>query len=76
MSLGAIGSSCEYDRDLVASILKDVMVKFISENRQGKEIRLDLRIGYLHAFPNGELQFENIQKNVINEIDTEVQKIN
>lgn len=52
------------------------MVKFISENRQGKEIRLDLRIGYLHAFPNGELQFENIQKNVINEIDTEVQKIN
>ena len=30
VSLGAIGQSCEYDRDLVASILKDVMVKFVS----------------------------------------------
>lgn len=30
VSLGSIGLSCEYDRDLVASILKDVMVKFVS----------------------------------------------
>lgn len=59
VSLGAIGQSCEYDRDLVASILKDVMVKFIQANRQGKEVKIDLRIGFLHAYPNGELQFEN-----------------
>jgi hypothetical protein len=31
VSLGSIGLSCEYDRDLVASILKDVMVKFVSQ---------------------------------------------
>ena len=30
VSLGAIGAACEYDRELVASILKDVMVKFVS----------------------------------------------
>ena len=42
----------------------------------GKEVRLDLRIGYLHAFPNGELQFENISKNVIEGADSEVQQIN
>ena len=30
MSLGQIGQSCEFDRDLVASILKDVLVKFVS----------------------------------------------
>lgn len=30
VSLGSIGMVCEYDRELVASILKDVMVKFVS----------------------------------------------
>lgn len=59
VSLGAIGSKAEYDRELVASILKDVMVKFIEANRFGKNVRVNMRIGYLHAYPNGELQFEN-----------------
>lgn len=30
VSLGAIGQRADYDRDLVASILKDIMVKFVS----------------------------------------------
>ena len=30
VSLGAIGQSAEYDRELVASILKDVICKFVS----------------------------------------------
>ena len=30
VSLGAISAQCDYDRDLVASIIKDVMVKFVS----------------------------------------------
>lgn len=30
MSLGAISVACEYDRDIVVSILKDVMVSFVS----------------------------------------------
>lgn len=55
VSLGSIGINCEYDRELVASILKDVMVKFIENNRRGKEIKIDLKIGKLHAYPNGEL---------------------
>ena len=37
-------------------------------------MRLDLRIGYLHAYPNGELQFENFSKEA--DIDSEVKKIN
>lgn len=28
-------------------------------NRVGKEVSLDLKIGVLHAYPNGELQFES-----------------
>jgi len=59
ISLGAISSQCEYDREIVASILKDVMVLFIKHSRAGKEVILDLKIGILHAYPNGELQFEN-----------------
>ena len=57
VSLGAIGHRADYDRDLVGSILKDVMVKFIEANRFGKHISLNLRIGCLHAYPSGELQF-------------------
>ena len=30
ISLGAISAACEYDRDIVASILKDVMSLFVS----------------------------------------------
>ena len=55
ISLGAIGDNAEYDRELVASILKDVILKFIEQNKQGKECLLDLKIGTLHAYPNGEL---------------------
>ncbi|CDW91113.1 UNKNOWN [Stylonychia lemnae] len=31
----------------------------IEVSRQSKEIKLDLKIGFLHSFPNGDLQFEN-----------------
>ena len=69
VSLGAIGYNCEYDRELVASILKDVILKFVSpinfittfqieSNKKGKEVILDLKVGILHAYPSGELQFE------------------
>ena len=43
VSLGAIGQSCEYDRDLVASILKDVMVKFVSYQKY-------IQSSYLHLY--------------------------
>jgi hypothetical protein len=38
--------------------LKDVMVQFIKTRRLGKEIILDLKVGYLHAYSNGNLQLE------------------
>jgi len=75
VSLGAIGLSAEYDRELVASILKDVMVKFIEANRFGKEVIVHLRIGCLHAYPNGELQFENIAS-AEDDLDNEVMGVN
>lgn len=43
----------------MASILKDIMYQFIKTNRLGREVTLDLKIGFLHAYPNGELQFEH-----------------
>lgn len=35
------------------------MVKFIQISRKGRDVKLDLRIGQIHAYPNGELLFEN-----------------
>jgi len=43
----------------VLAILKEIMVKFIATARKGKEVKLDFRIGFVHAYPNGELAFEN-----------------
>jgi hypothetical protein len=37
--------------------LKDVMVQFIKTRRLGKEIILDLKVGYLHAYSNARLLF-------------------
>ena len=34
------------------------MIKFIALNRAGKEVTLDFKIGFLHAYPNGDLKFE------------------
>lgn len=59
VSLGAIGMTAEHDREIVAAILKDLMVNFIEASRYGKNVRINLKIGYLHSYPNGELQFEN-----------------
>ena len=58
VSLGTIGLKAEYDRELVAAILKDVMVKFIETSRFEKNVRINLKIGYLHSYPNVEFQFE------------------
>lgn len=69
VSLGSIGMKAEYDRELVAAILKDIMVKFIEASRLGKNVRLNLKIGYLHAYPNGELQFENGSKEELEQND-------
>lgn len=54
------------------------MVKFIEANRLGKEIKLNLRIGVLHAYPSGELQFENAKTadEEYDELDNEVSNVN
>jgi hypothetical protein len=41
------------------SVLKEIMVKYIKVARAGKDCKLDLRVGILHAYPNGELIFES-----------------
>ena len=43
---------------MAGSILKDVMVKFLVLNRSGKEVILDLKIGFIHAYPNGDMKFK------------------
>ena len=34
------------------------MVQFIKMSRLGQDVCVDMKVGYLHAYPNGELQFE------------------
>ena len=42
ISLGAIAKQCEYDSEIVASILKDVFSHFIRMSRKGVQISLNL----------------------------------
>ena len=44
-------------------------------SRFGKEVVVNLRIGALHAYPNGELQFENLASQE-DELDNEVMGVN
>ncbi|TNV82554.1 hypothetical protein FGO68_gene2673 [Halteria grandinella] len=60
VSSSALSVACGVgiERDHVMLILKEIFTKFIEENRKGKECLLDLKIGFLHAYPNSDLQFE------------------
>ena len=40
-------------------LLKEAMVKFIQLARRGKDVKLDFKVGFLHAYPSGDLFFEN-----------------
>jgi hypothetical protein len=42
ISLGAIAKQCDYDSEIVASILKDVFTQFIRMSRGGNQISLNL----------------------------------
>jgi len=55
LSLGAIGEACGFDRELTATMLKDLMLTFIHLNKLGRGLSLNLRVGRLQAYPNGEL---------------------
>ena len=59
-------------------ILKDIMIKFIDQNRRGKECILDLKIGSIFANSNGEIQFHNLKQfsRIETEIDEEVAQKN
>lgn len=59
VSASAIGAAANLERDEVMILLKEAMVKFIQLARRGKDLKLDLRIGILHAYPSGDLHFEN-----------------
>ena len=59
VSLTSIGAVCSMDRETVASALKAMFVGFIQAGRAGKFCKMDMRIGHLVVYPNGQLQFEN-----------------
>ena len=59
VSLTSLGAVCSLDRESVAAALKAVFVKFIEAGRSGKFCKLDMRVGYIVAYPNGQLSFEN-----------------
>jgi len=61
VSLSSVAAVCGLDRETTAQHLKEVFVKFIENARKGKFCKLDLKIGHLVAFPNGQLQFVNYQ---------------
>ena len=63
VSLTSLGAVCSLDRESVAAGLKAIFVKFIESGRNGKYCKLDMRVGYIVAFPNGSISFENYPDN-------------
>jgi len=63
VSLTSVGAVCSLDRESVATALKAIFIDFIKQGRSGRYCKLDMRIGYLVAYPNGTLQFENYPDN-------------
>ena len=59
VSLTSLGAVCSLDRESIAAGLKAIFVKFIEAGRAGKYCKLDMRIGHIVAYPNGQLAFEN-----------------
>lgn len=51
---------------------KEMVNKFIALNKLSKDCTLNLGPGYLHAYPNGEIQFENAQTKFEINADAEV----
>ena len=41
------------------ALYKDIIREFIEQNKKGKECTLNFRMGFLHAYPNGDIQFES-----------------
>ena len=59
VSLTSLSAICNFDRDSVATGIKAILVKFIEAGRNGKYAKLDMRIGNIVVYPNGNLSFEN-----------------
>ena len=55
VSLTSVGAVCGLDRESVATALKAIFVQFIESGRAGKYCKLDMRIGYIIAYPDGSL---------------------
>ena len=55
VSLTSIGAVCSMDRETVATALKAIFVGFIQAGRSGKFVKMDMRIGHLVVYPNGQL---------------------
>jgi len=56
--MSQISAACDVDKDILMTIYRDILAQFIEQNKKGKECILNFRMGFLHAYPNGDLQFE------------------
>ena len=59
VSLTSLGQVCNAPKETVSAILKEIFHKIAERGRLGVELKIDLRIGFIHIF-NGELEFINI----------------
>mmetsp|Transcript_33244 Transcript_33244/g.43764 ORF Transcript_33244/g.43764 Transcript_33244/m.43764 type:complete len:93 (-) Transcript_33244:1931-2209(-) len=55
VSLTSVGAVCSMDRESVAAALKAIFVGFIQAGRAGRYCKLDMRVGHLVIYPNGQL---------------------
>jgi len=53
ISLTSLSVVCNTARENIVNAMKDIFIRFIELGRQGRLVRLDLKIGYLVAYPNG-----------------------
>ena len=57
LSASAISQAVKTTREVVMAILKEIFVKIIY--KKGYDIKLDMKIGYLHITSRGMVRFEN-----------------
>ena len=55
----SLGQVCNAPKETVSAILKEIFHKIAEKGRQGLELKIDIRIGFIHIL-KGEIEFLNI----------------
>ena len=59
VSHASLAAVCNAPKEAINAILKEIFHKIADRARHHQELKIDLRVGYIHI-SNGEMEFQNI----------------